>query len=156
INVLQGRPGFTYARQATPSTAGLEHLINELEGGVGSICFASGMAALSAVFLSLLRAGGHIVSSRYLFGNTNSLYQTLNNYGIEVTMVDAFDVSEIKAAWQPNTRMVFSESIANPGTQIADLTGIGALCVERKVPFVLDNTLSTPWLAPGCKFQAAL
>jgi len=156
IDVFQGKPGFTYARQATPSTARLEHLINEIEHGVGSICFASGMAALSAVFLTLLRAGDHIVSSRYLFGNTNSLYQTLSNYGIEVTLVDACCLAEVKAAWQDNTRMVFAESIANPGTQIADLTGIGALCTERQVPFVLDNTLSTPWLAPGCEFQAAL
>jgi len=156
IDVFQGKPGFTYARQATPSTARLEQLINEIEGGVGTICFSSGMAAISAVFLTLLQAGDHIVSSRYLFGNTNSLYQTLSNFGIEVTLVDACDVEAVAAAWQPNTRMVFAESIANPGTQIADLKGIGALCAERKVPFVLDNTLSTAWLAPGRHFQAAL
>src|SRR5690625_996161 len=66
IDVFQGKPGFTYARQATPSTARLEQLINEIEGGVGTICFSSGMAAISAVFLTLLQAGDHIVSSRYL------------------------------------------------------------------------------------------
>src|SRR5690625_5031618 len=102
IAVFQGKPGFTYARQATPTTARLEQLINEIEGGVGTICFASGMAALSAVFLTLLKAGDHIVSSRYLFGNTNSLYQTLSNYGIEVTLVDACCLAEVKAAWQDN------------------------------------------------------
>lgn len=156
IDVFQGKPGFTYARQATPSIARLEHLVNEIEGGVGTVCFASGMAAISAVFFTLLRAGDHVVSSQYLFGNTNSLYQTLSNFGVEVTLVDACDVDAVAAALQPNTRMVFSESIANPGTQVADLIGIGELCAARKVPFVLDNTLSTPWLAQGAKFQAAL
>ncbi len=156
IDVFQGRPGFTYARQATPSIARLEHLINDIEGGQGTICFASGMAALSAVFFTLLRSGDHVISSRYLFGNTNSLYQTLKNFGVEVSLVDACDLNAVTQAWRPNTRMVFSESIANPGTQIADLTGIGALCAARKVPFVLDNTLSTPWLARGSQFKAAL
>src|SRR5690625_2819376 len=139
IDVFQGKPGFTYARQATPSIGRLEHLVSEIEDGVGTVCFSSGMAAISAVFFTLLRAGDHVVSSQYLFGNTNSLYQTLRNFGVEVTLVDACDVDAVAAAWQPNTRMVFSESIANPGTQVADLIGIGELCAARKVPFEIGR-----------------
>jgi len=156
IDVFQGQPGFTYARQATPSLARLEHLVTEIEQGVGTVCFASGMAALSAVFLTMLKAGDHLISSRYLFGNTNSVFQTLSKFGVEITLVDACSVDALVEAWQPNTRMVFAESIANPGTQIAELDAIGALCQERQVPFVLDNTLSSAWLAAGREFQAAL
>lgn len=156
IDVFQGQPGYTYARQNTPTIASLEHQINGLEQGVGTICFASGMAALSAVFLTLLKSGDHVISSRYLFGNTNSVFQTLQNFGVEVTLVDACSVEQVEAAWQTNTRMVFAESIANPGTQIAHLDAIGALCQSRGVPFVLDNTLGTAYLAAGKQFQAAL
>jgi len=157
IDVFQGtQSGFTYARQATPTVARLEQLVTTVEQGQGTICFATGMAALSAVFLTLLQAGDHLISSRYLFGNTNSLFQTLRNFGIEVTLVDACSVDHVEQAWQPNTRMVFAESIANPGTQIAHLDAIGALCQQKQVPFVLDNTLSTALLAPGKQFQAAL
>lgn len=157
IDVFQGaQSGFTYARQATPTLARLEQLVTTVEQGLGSICFSSGMAALSAVFLTLLQSGDHVISSRYLFGNTNSLFQTLQNFGVEVSLVDACSIEHVKQAWQPNTRMVFAETIANPGTQIAHLDAIGALCQEQQVPFVLDNTLSTALLAPGKQFQAAL
>lgn len=156
IDVFQGGPGYTYARQNTPTVASLEHHVNMVEQGVGTICFASGMAALTAVFLTLLKNGDQVISSRYLFGNTNSVFQTLENFGIEVVLVDACSVEQVEKAWQPNTRMVFAESIANPGTQIAHLDEIGSLCQSREVPFVLDNTLSTAYLAPGKQFQAAL
>ncbi|WP_109477823.1 cystathionine gamma-synthase family protein [Paraburkholderia sp. C35] len=148
IGVFQGtkKGGFNYARQGTPTTAALERKITSLEEGIGTICFSTGMAAITATFLTLLRAGDHVVSSRYVFGNTNSLFGTLRTLGIEVTTVDACDVENVKHAVRPNTRMVFVETIANPGTQIPDLQGISEVCRERSIVYVVDNTITSPAL----------
>ncbi|MCI4429195.1 MAG: cystathionine gamma-synthase family protein [Burkholderiales bacterium] len=148
IGVFQGtlKNSFNYARQGTPTTAALEALVTSLEQGRGSVCFATGMAALSAVFLTLLRAGDHIVSSRHVFGNTNSLFGTLGDLGIGVSKVDAGSLAAVEAALQPNTRLVFVETIANPGTQIPDLAGIGELCRKRGLLYVVDNTVTSPAL----------
>ena len=148
IGVFQGtlKKGFNYARQGTPTTAALEALVTSLEQGRGSVCFATGMAALSAVFLTLLRAGDHIVSSRHVFGNTNSLFGTLGDLGIGVSKVDACAPAAVEAALRPTTRLVFVETIANPGTQIPDLAGIGELCRNRGLLYVVDNTVTSPAL----------
>lgn len=144
--VFQGKAGFTYARQGTPTTTALEAKITRMEGGKNSVSFATGMAALAGIFNTLLRRGDHLISSQYIFGNTNSLLGTLTDLGVEVTTVDATDVEQVRAALRPETRMVFTETIANPGTQIADLQGIGELCRERGLVYVVDNTLTSPWL----------
>ena len=154
--VFQGKPGYTYARQGTPTTAALENKISLLEGGKGTVTFATGMAALSAIFLTLLRSGDHLVSSSYIFGNTNSLLGTLAQLGVSITFVDPSDVAEVAAAIRPETRMVFMETIANPGTQIADLAGIGLLCRERNLVYVVDNTLTSPCLLKGRDVHASL
>jgi len=148
IGVFQGtkKGGFNYARQGTPTTAALERKITSLEDGVGTICFSTGMAAITATFLTLLRAGDHLVSSRYVFGNTNSLLGTLRTLGIEVTTVDACDIEDVKKAIRPNTRMLFLETIANPGTQIPDLEGIGDVCREHGIAYFVDNTITSPAL----------
>jgi O-acetylhomoserine (thiol)-lyase len=144
--VFQGKAGFTYARQGTPTTAALEAKITLMEEGKGSVTFATGMAALAAIFTTLLRRGDHLVSSQYIFGNTNSLLGTLGELGIDVTYVDGTDAAQVRAALRPETRMVFTETIANPGTQVADLQGIGELCRERGLVYLVDNTLTSPWL----------
>lgn len=145
--VFQGvKPGHTYGRQGNPTTAALEDKITLMEGGVGTVAFATGMAALGAIFTTLLRAGDHLVSSVFLFGNTNSMLDTVQRLGVEITFVDATDTANVAAAIRPNTRMVFVETIANPRTQIADLAGIGALCKERGLVYVVDNTLTSPCL----------
>lgn len=147
VAVFQGsQSGYSYSRQGTPTTAALENKITLLERGRGTVSFASGMAAQAALFSTLLRAGDHLVSSQFIFGNTNSLLGTLQDLGIEVTMVDATDVANVEAAVQPNTRMVFVETIANPGTQVADLAQIGHLCKARGLLYVVDNTVSSPYL----------
>jgi O-acetylhomoserine (thiol)-lyase len=148
IGVFQGtvKGGFNYARQGTPTTAALESRITRMEGGVGTVCFATGMAAISAIFFTLLKAGDHIVSSQYVFGNTNSILGTLENFDVAVSKVDACSVDAVAAALQANTRMVFVETVANPGTQIPDLEAIGALCRERGIVYVVDNTVTSPWL----------
>lgn len=156
IAVFQGRPGFSYARQGTPTTAALEAQITQMENGLNTVTFATGMAALAAVFLTLLRKGDHVISSQYIFGNTNSLLGTLQNFGVEVTLVDATDVTAVQAARRPETRMVFVESLANPGTHVADLKGIGDWCAAEGLLYVLDNTLTTPWLCTGKSVGASL
>jgi O-acetylhomoserine (thiol)-lyase len=148
IGVFQGtlKGGFNYARQGTPTTAALEAKITVLEQGLGTVCFATGMAAITGVFLSLLRAGDHIVSSRYVFGNTNSLLDTISGLGIQVSKVDAGSAAAVEAALRPSTRIVFVETIANPGTQVPDLMAIGHLCRQRGLLFVVDNTVTSPAL----------
>ncbi len=147
VGVFQGTvKGYNYARQGTPTTAALESRINLLEGGLGTVSFATGMAAISAVFLTLLKAGDHLVVSQYVFGNTNSVLGTLRGLGIDVTLVDATRAEAVAAALGPRTRMVFVETVANPGTQVADLEGIGHLCRERGLVYVVDNTVTSPAL----------
>lgn len=146
-SVFQGKePGFRYGRQGNPTVSALEDKISKMEDGVASLCFGTGMAAIGALAQALLRAGDHVVSSSFLFGNTNSLWNTVAAQGTEVSFVDATDVANVEAALKPNTRLVFVETIANPRTQIADLARIGALCRARGILYVVDNTMTTPYL----------
>jgi len=156
VAVFQGKSGFSYARQGTPTTGALEAKITGMEDGLNTVSFATGMAALSAIFLTLLKQGDHLISSQYIFGNTNSLLGSLQNMGVEVTLVDATDVEQVMAARRPQTRMVFVESLANPGTHVADLKVIGEWCERERLLYVLDSTLSTPWLCTGKSVGASL
>jgi O-acetylhomoserine (thiol)-lyase len=145
--VFQGKStGYAYGRQGNPTTAALEAKVNAMEEGVATACFATGMAAIAAALLALLKAGDHVVASHFLFGNTNSLFATLMAHGTPVTFVDATDANAVDAAITPATRLVFVETIANPRTQIADLARIGSLCAARGLLYVVDNTMTSPWL----------
>jgi len=145
--VFQGKkPGYRYGRQGNPTVSALEEKITRMEDGFATLCFSTGMAAIGAVVQALLRAGDHVVSSSFLFGNTNSLWQTVNLQGMPVSFVDATDVANVEKVITPATRMVFVETIANPRTQIADLARIGELCRERGILYVVDNTMTSPYL----------
>lgn len=145
--VFQGKqPGYRYGRQGNPTVSALEEKITRMEQGLATICFSTGMAAIAALVQALLREGDHVVSSGFLFGNTNSLWQTVDGQGIAVSMVDATDVKNVEAALTPATRLVFVETIANPRTQIADLKRIGQLCRDRGILYVVDNTMTSPYL----------
>ncbi|MEP6656893.1 MAG: cystathionine gamma-synthase family protein [Betaproteobacteria bacterium] len=145
--VFQGRrPGYAYGRQGNPTAAALEVKVTGMEGGVATVCFATGMAAIGAVMLALLKHGDHIVASRYLFGNTVSMFNTLAAQGIDVSFVDATDAGNVERALKSSTRMVFVETIANPRVQVADLERIGELCRARGVLYIVDNTMTSPWL----------
>ena len=145
--VFQGRQaGYAYGRQGNPTSAALEAKVNAMEHGVGTICFATGMGAIAAALLALLKSGDHVVASHFLFGNTNSLFATLGAHGTPVTFVDATDAAAVERAITPATRLVFVETIANPRTQVADLARIGALCAARGIVYVVDNTMTSPWL----------
>jgi O-acetylhomoserine (thiol)-lyase len=157
IAVFQGRQsGYAYGRQGNPTAAALEAKVNAMEGGVATVCFGTGMAAIGATLLSLLRGGDHIVASSFVFGNTNSLLATLADHGTPVTFVDATDVANVERAITPATRLVFVETIANPRTQVADLASIGALCRTRGLLYVVDNTMTSPWLFRPTSVEASL
>lgn len=147
VDVFQGKAaGHAYARQSTPTIDSLQSMITESENSVGSIVFATGMAALSATFFALLKQGDHVITSKYLFGNTYSLMTTLMNFGIDVSFVDSTKVDEVKSAHRANTRLVFVETIANPGTHIPDLAAIGEWAKQKGVVYVVDNTITSPYL----------
>ncbi len=150
------RKGYAYGRQNNPTIEALSQKITRLENGMATVLFATGMAAIGSTLLALLRQGDHIVSSAFLFGNTNSLFNTLKDLSIEVTFVDATDAANVDAAIQNNTRLVFVETIANPVTQVADLEGIGALCEKHNLVYFVDNTVTSPWLFQPADVKASL
>ena len=157
VAVFQGRAqGYVYGRQGNPTTAALEEKVNRMEDGVATVCFSTGMAAIGAILLALLHEDDHVVSSAFLFGNTNSMFNTLAAHGDRVSFVDATRSDAVAAALTPQTRIVFVETIANPRTQIADLARIGELCAARGIVYVVDNTMTSPYLFRPKTVKAAL
>lgn len=155
--VFQGkRSGYNYGRQMNPTVTALQNRITAMEQGIDTVAFATGMAAIASTIFALLRHGDHIVSSSFLFGNTNSFFNTLCGLGIDVTFVDATDVRNVKAALQANTKLVFVETIANPVTQIADLLAIGKLCKKEQLLYCVDNTMTSPHLFQPKQVHASL
>lgn len=147
VDVFQGKQaGHAYARQSTPTMNALADKICHMEQGANTLVYGSGMAAISAALLTLLKAGDHLVASQFLFGNTMSIFDTIKGYGIEVTLVDVTDAANVEAAIQNNTRMVFLETIANPVTQVADVVSIGQICEKHGLLYVLDNTMASSYL----------
>ena len=146
-DVFQGRSsGYSYGRQVNPTVWALENKITRMERGVATVCFGTGMGAIGTLLFALLRRGDHFVSSSFLFGNTNSLFQSFAAQGVDVTFVDATRTDAVAEAIRPETKLVFVETIANPVTQVSDLAGIGALCRERGLVYVVDNTMTSPYL----------
>lgn len=157
VKVFKGeRAGYAYGRQGNPTTAALESKISKMEDGIATACFSTGMAAIASAFIALLRGGDHVVSSSFLFGNTNSLFGTLGQFDCDISYVDATRVENVEKALRPNTRMVFVETIANPRTQVADLARIGELCARRGLIYFVDNTMTSPYLFRPKQVKASL
>jgi O-acetylhomoserine (thiol)-lyase len=154
--VFQGKTGFSYGRQVNPTVAALEAKLTQMEQGVASVAFSTGMGAIGTVLFALLREGDHFISSSFLFGNTDSLFKTFATHGVDITFVDATDVANVEAVIQGNTRLVFVETIANPRTQVSDLAQIGALCRKHNLVYFVDNTLTTPYLFLPIEVDASL
>lgn len=155
--VFQGKQaGYTYGRQVNPTVEALQTKLNRMEGGTATVCFGTGMAAIGTMLFALLRSGDHFVSSSFLFGNTNSLFNSFAARGIDVSFVDATDAQSVADAVNERTRLVFVETIANPRTQIAALEEIGVLCADRGLVYVVDNTMTSPYLFQPRAVQASL
>ncbi|WP_158991819.1 cystathionine gamma-synthase family protein [Mucilaginibacter sp. L196] len=147
VDVFQNKTkGYAYSRQGNPTVTALEHKVTQMEKGMATIAFSTGMAAIAATITALIRKTDHIVASSYLFGNSRSIFSTFMEMGLDFTFVDPTSVDNVRAALKENTRMVFLETIANPATQVADLVNIGNLCEEKGILYVVDNTMTTPYL----------
>ncbi len=139
--------GNIYSRINNPTNDILEQRLAALEGGIASVVFASGTAALNTALLVLLKSGDHIVSSNSLYGGTYNLFSvTLPRLGITTTFVDPSDPSNFGKAVRENTRAIFVETLGNPKLDVLDLKAISAEARAAKIPFIVDNTVTTPAL----------
>jgi O-acetylhomoserine (thiol)-lyase len=141
------RAGHVYTRISNPTNAVLEERISALEGGVGAIATASGQAAMHLAIATLMGAGSHIVASRSLYGGSHNLLQyTLPRFGIETTFVDPRDVDAFRKAIRPNTRLVFGETLGNPGLNVLDIERVSEVAHDAGLPLLVDSTFTTPYL----------
>ena len=141
------RAGHVYSRISNPTCAVLEERISALEAGVGAIAAASGQAALHLAIATLMGAGSHIVASRALYGGSHNLLDfTLPRFGIETTFVDPNAIDSWRAAIRPNTRLLFGETLGNPGLDVLDVPRVAALAHDHGLPLLVDSTFTTPWL----------
>ena len=139
--------GSVYSRIGNPTVAALEERLASLEGGIGAVATASGMAAEFITFAALVGAGDHIVSAASLYGGTvTQLDVTLRRFGVETTFVPGTDPADYAAAIRPETKVVYAEMIANPSGEIADIAGLAEVAHAAGVPLVIDATLATPYL----------
>lgn len=145
FNVEQG--GHIYSRISNPTVSVLEQRMAALEGGTGAICTASGMSALFSTFITLCSAGDHIVSSEQIYGSTaTTLRYTLKRFGIECDFIPINDMDALRSAIRPNTKLVFCESISNPGMEVSNIPEISKCANSLGIPVVVDATFATPSL----------
>ena len=148
-------PGYIYTRLNNPTNDVLEQRLATLEGGIGAVVTASGASAISTTLLTLLKAGDHIVASNSLYGGTyNLLNVTLPRLGITTTFIDPSDAKNFTDAAQENTRAFFAETLGNPKLDVLDLEAIANEAKTFKVPFIVDNTVPSPYLLNPIQFGA--
>lgn len=141
------KAGNIYTRITNPTTSAFEERIAALEGGVGALATASGMAALTYTILGLAHAGDHVVAASTIYGGTfNLLKETLPRYGITTTFVDIDNLEEVEAAIGDNTKLVLIETLGNPVINIPDIEKIAEIAHKHRIPLVSDNTFATPYL----------
>jgi O-acetylhomoserine (thiol)-lyase len=139
--------GNIYTRIANPTVASFEERIASLEGAIGAVAAASGMAAEFITVAALAGASDHVVSSAALYGGTHTLFDvSLRRLGIEVTFVDPADPQAFAAAIRPETKLLFTEIVANPSGVVADLTALADVAHAESLPLVVDSTMATPYL----------
>ncbi len=149
--------GHLYSRISNPTVSALEERLASLEKGIGAICTASGQAALHLTVATLLNSGDHIVSSNRIYGGSrNLLGLTLKRFGISTTFVDPTNLTQIKRSIKKNTKLFFAESLGNPGLEVLDIEKVAKLMKEAKIPFLVDNTIATPYLCNPFDFGANL
>lgn len=139
--------GFVYTRWHNPTRAALEGVVADLEGGERAVSFASGMAAVTTVLAALARSGDHVVSSPTLYGGTfGVMTRLLPRWGIETTLAGSHRVDDMAAALRDDTVLCFAETIGNPHVPVTDIEALAAVCGERGVRLVIDNTFASPYL----------
>jgi len=142
-----GRSGHVYSRISNPTVGVLEERVAALEGGVGAVCTASGMAAIHLGIATLAGAGTHVVASRSLYGGTHNLLSyTLPRFGVETTFVDPSKPEEFAAAIRPETRLLFAETVSNPAMEVLNIPEVSAIAHDHGIPLLVDATLTTPYL----------
>ncbi|MDE0067131.1 MAG: O-acetylhomoserine aminocarboxypropyltransferase [Acidimicrobiaceae bacterium] len=140
-------PGHLYSRLTNPTVAVLEERIAALEGGVGAVCAASGQAAFHLAVVTLMGQGGHIVASRNIYGGTHQMLNvTLPRFGITATFVDPREPQQFEAAITDDTRLVFAETLGNPGIEVLDIGAVAEVAHSAGLPLMVDSTFSTPYL----------
>ena len=147
-------PGFAYTRIGNPTVAAFEQRINELEGGVGAVACASGMAAITAALLNVLSAGDEIIAGSGLFGGTIDLFKDLEAFGITTHFIPHITVEDIKTVLNPNIKVVFGELIGNPGLDVVNIKEVTDFLHENGVPFIADATTATPYLVNALSLGA--
>ncbi len=151
------RSGHVYSRISNPTVAVFEERVAALERGVGAIATASGQAALHLAVATLMGAGSHIVASRALYGGShNLLAYTLKRFGIETTFVDPRNLDAWRTAIRPATRLLFGETLGNPGLDVLDVPAVSALAHEHGLPLLVDSTFTTPYLMLPAELGADL
>ena len=149
------RAGYAYSRIANPTVAVLEERLAMLEGGIGAVATASGMAAIHLAITTIAGAGSHLVASSSLYGGTHNLLSyTLPRFGIETTFVDPRDPDAFESAIRDETVLIFTETIANPGCEVANIPKLADVAQRAGLPLVVDSTLSTPHLLQPISFGA--
>jgi len=151
------RAGHVYSRISNPTNAVFEQRMAALEGGIGAIATASGQAALHLAVATLMGAGSHIVASTALYGGSqNLLHYTMRRFGIDTTFVQPGDIDGWRAAIRPNTRLLFGETVGNPGLDVLDMPTVAQIAHEARVPLLVDSTLTTPYLVKPLELGADL
>nr|WP_066322845.1 O-acetylhomoserine aminocarboxypropyltransferase/cysteine synthase family protein [Anoxybacillus amylolyticus] len=139
--------GYIYTRIHNPTATVFEDRVAQLEGGIGSLAVASGMAAITLAILNIAHAGDDIVSASTLYGGTyNLLANTLPKYGITTHFVDPSDPENFRAAITPKTKAIFAETIGNPSLHVLDIEAVAEIAHEAGIPLIIDNTFATPYL----------
>lgn len=147
--------GNVYTRLSNPTTAAFEERCAALEGGRAAVATASGQAAEMVALLNIVESGDHIVSSSKLYGGTHTMFNVnFKKLGIEATLVDPDDPENFRRAIQPNTKVIFSETLGNPAINMVDLEAVGKIAHEAGLPFVVDNTAASPYLCQPLKHGA--
>ena len=140
-------PGNIYTRLMNPTSDVFEKRVAALEGGIGALATASGSAAIAYAIQNIAKAGDHVVSSTNLYGGTTNLFEnTLPEQGITTTLVDPADPENFEKAIQPNTKLLYAETLGNPNSDVVDLEAIGEIAHRHGIPFIVDSTFATPYL----------
>ena len=151
------RAGHVYSRISNPTNAVFEQRMAALEGGIGAIAVASGQAALHLSIATLMGAGSHIVASTALYGGSqNLLHYTMRRFGIDTTFVRPGDMDGWRTAIRPNTKLLFGETVGNPGLDVLDIPTVSAIAHEAGLPLLVDSTLTSPWLMQPLSLGADL